>query len=87
MKLRKQLAQKAISENINPLEAINSSLVPAIELVGEKFGRKEYFLPDLMRSASAMKNALVFFEKEIKSGEERKSPGQNSYRHSKGRYS
>ena len=45
--------------------------------MGEKFGNKEYFLPDLMRSASAMKNALVLFEKEIKaSGKERKSSGK-----------
>jgi corrinoid protein of di/trimethylamine methyltransferase len=68
---------QAISENLDPLEAINTVLVPAIELVGEKFGKKEYFLPDLMRSASAMKNALTLFEKEIKaSGMERKSSGK-----------
>ncbi|MHB8279583.1 MAG: cobalamin B12-binding domain-containing protein, partial [Candidatus Humimicrobiaceae bacterium] len=75
--LTKELAGKAISEGVNPLEAINSYLVPAIELVGEKFGRKEYFLPDLMRSANAMKNALDIFETEIhKSGIERKSQGK-----------
>lgn len=75
--LTKELAGKAISEGVNPLEAINSYLVPAIELVGEKFGRKEYFLPDLMRSANAMKSALDIFETEIhKSGIERKSQGK-----------
>lgn len=75
--LTKELALKAISEGVNPLEAINSYLVPAIELVGEKFGRKEYFLPDLMRSANAMESALDIFETEIhKSGIERKSQGK-----------
>jgi corrinoid protein of di/trimethylamine methyltransferase len=75
--LTEEIARKAISENIDPLEAINTSLVPAIELVGEKFGKKEYFLPDLMRSANAMKNALTLFEKEIKAnGMERKSSGK-----------
>jgi corrinoid protein of di/trimethylamine methyltransferase len=75
--LTEEIARKAISENLDPLEAINTVLVPAIELVGEKFGKKEYFLPDLMRSASAMKNALTLFEKEIKaSGMERKSSGK-----------
>ncbi len=75
--LTEEIAKRAISENIDPLEAINTALVPAIELVGEKFGKKEYFLPDLMRSASAMKNALVLFEKEIKaSGRVRKSSGK-----------
>ena len=77
MILTEEIAQKALSENIDSLEAINAVLVPAIELVGEKFGKKEYFLPDLMRSANAMKNALTVFEKEIKqSGMERKSSGK-----------
>lgn len=71
------LAREAISDGLDPMEAINSSLVPAIELVGEKFAKKEYFLPDLMRSANAMKNALEIFEEEIKkSGVERKSTGK-----------
>ncbi|MGZ8553417.1 MAG: cobalamin B12-binding domain-containing protein [Chitinophagaceae bacterium] len=75
--LTHEIAQKVLSENMNPLEAINTVLVPAIELVGEKFGKKEYFLPDLMRSANAMKNALAVFEKEIKArGVERKSSGK-----------
>jgi 5-methyltetrahydrofolate--homocysteine methyltransferase len=71
------LSQKAIEEGANPLEVIDSYLVPAIELVGEKFGRKEYFLPDLMRSANAMEKALEIFEEEInKSGIERVSQGK-----------
>ncbi len=75
--LTEEIAQKAISENIDSLEAINAVLVPAIEVVGEKFGKKEYFLPDLMRSANAMKNALTVFEKDIKQrGIERKSSGR-----------
>jgi 5-methyltetrahydrofolate--homocysteine methyltransferase len=75
--LTKELAEKAISEGIDPLEAINSYLIPAIELVGEKFGKREYFLPDLMRSANAMKSALNIFENEIhRSGVERKSLGK-----------
>jgi 5-methyltetrahydrofolate--homocysteine methyltransferase len=72
-----ELSQKAIANGVNPLEVINSSLIPAIELVGDKFGKKEYFLPDLMRSANAMKKALDIFEEEIdKSGVERKSQGK-----------
>lgn len=73
----KNIAQNALKQNVDPMEAINNLLVPAIELVGEKFGAREYFLPDLMRSASAMKNALEIFEAEIKTkGIERKSSGK-----------
>ena len=71
------IALKAVEENMDPLTIINETLVPAIELVGEKFSKKEYFLPDLMRSASAMKNAIEVFEKEIKTkGIERKTMGK-----------
>ncbi len=73
----KDIAQSSLNADADPMEMINSILVPAIELVGEKFGRKEYFLPDLMRSANAMKNALEIFEIEItKKGIERKSAGK-----------
>jgi len=73
----KSISQNALNENIDPMEAINNILVPAIELVGKKFGAREYFLPDLMRSASAMKNALEIFETEIRTkGIERKSSGK-----------
>lgn len=72
-----EIARKALEENIDPMGAINDYLVPAIELVGEKFSKKEYFLPDLMRSANAMKNALEVFEEDIrKKGVERKSSGK-----------
>jgi len=71
------IAVKAVEENMDLLITINETLVPAIELVGEKFSKKEYFLPDLMRSASAMKNAIEIFEKEIKTkGIERKTMGK-----------
>jgi 5-methyltetrahydrofolate--homocysteine methyltransferase len=71
------IAVKAVEESMDPLIIINETLVPAIELVGEKFSKKEYFLPDLMRSASAMKNAIEVFEKEIKTkGIERKTMGK-----------
>lgn len=71
------IAVKAVEKDMDPLVIINETLVPAIELVGEKFSKKEYFLPDLMRSANAMKIAIEVFEKEIKAkGIERKTMGK-----------
>jgi 5-methyltetrahydrofolate--homocysteine methyltransferase len=65
------------------LSIINETLIPAIELVGEKFGKKEYFLPDLMRSANAMKNALGVFEEDVKkSGSGKKIPRKSCHRDS-----
>lgn len=72
-----EIVKKALDQDLDPLETINKILIPAIELVGEKFGRKEYFLPDLMRSANAMKIAMQFFEEKIKqSGVKRSSQGK-----------
>lgn len=75
--LTEDVSKMAIEEGLDSLLTINEVLVPAIDLVGEKFGKKEYFLPDLMRSANAMKIALQILEEEIKkSGVERKSSGK-----------
>jgi len=67
--ISEQLAKKAILAGADPVSTINTTLMPAIELVGQKFENKEYFLPDLMRSANAMKNALKIFEEKIASSD------------------
>ncbi|WP_054695942.1 cobalamin-dependent protein [Syntrophomonas palmitatica] len=46
-------------KHIDPLEIINRGLIPGIEKAGELYDRKEYFLPQLMRSAETMKNAFA----------------------------
>jgi corrinoid protein of di/trimethylamine methyltransferase len=75
--LSRDIALNALQIGIDPLKSINSILIPAIEVVGERFSKKEYFLPDLMRSANAMRNAMEIFEEAIKAkGVERKSLGR-----------
>ena len=50
---------------------INDILVKALEVVGVKFNKKEYFLPHVLLSASAMKNAFSRLKKELlKEGKE-----------------
>jgi len=51
-----------------PME-INDILVSAMEVVGKKFKSKEYFLPQVMLSASAMRKAFARLKQEIKTGE------------------
>lgn len=60
------LAQQALSQNIDPLMAINQGFVPGIDYVGEQFGAGEMFLPDLMLAAEAMKVAVGALEPEMK---------------------
>ena len=45
---------------------VNDLLIKALEEVGRKFKCKEYFLPQVLLSAAAMKNAFARLKKEIK---------------------
>jgi len=58
----RQLTQKAVEEGKNPSELLNISLLPAINLTGEYFNAGKYFLPQLIASAEAMKNAIEILE-------------------------
>ena len=52
------LARQVIDQGINPLEAIEKGYNRGMEIVGDKFARMEYYLPELMVCADAMKAAL-----------------------------
>ena len=43
-----------LAEGNEPYAIVNEKLIPAITVVGEKYEKKEYFLPQLLRSAEAM---------------------------------
>lgn len=50
-------ARKAL-ESSTPIEIINSSFIPALDIVGKKFEKGEIFLPQLLMSAQTVKNAF-----------------------------
>lgn len=51
-----------------PGELVDGILIPAITEVGNRFERKEYFLPQLMQSAAAMQLAMEQLEPLLRSG-------------------
>lgn len=53
---------KALSEGEEPRKILNEILLPAINEVGELFDKGKYFLPQLIGSAEAMKNAIEILE-------------------------
>ncbi len=55
-----EVVQKALDEGFGPLEIIEQTLRPAMGEVGERFSRAEFFLPDLILAAEAMKNATAY---------------------------
>ncbi len=53
------LVEKALQEGLAPLTLVNERLIPAITEVGRRYERKEYFLPQLIRSAETMQAAFA----------------------------
>jgi 5-methyltetrahydrofolate--homocysteine methyltransferase len=52
------LTQQALQSGMDPLELVQKFLVPAMDEVGRRFECNEYFVPELLLSARAMKAAL-----------------------------
>jgi 5-methyltetrahydrofolate--homocysteine methyltransferase len=57
-KVTHAITQQALAEGIDPLELVNQYMVPAMDEVGRRFEANEYFVPELLISARAMKAAL-----------------------------
>jgi corrinoid protein of di/trimethylamine methyltransferase len=57
----------ALAAGVEPMAIIDEGLLPGMRIVGEKFSSGEYFLPNLIVSASGMKQAMQVLEPELKS--------------------
>jgi 5-methyltetrahydrofolate--homocysteine methyltransferase len=62
----KDLTQKAIDEGISPQKVINEGLCAGMEVVGEKFRCNEYYVPQVLLAARAMKTAMEILKPLIK---------------------
>ncbi len=70
-------AQQALAAGVQPLAALNTACVPAMDWVGERFGCREMFLPDVLAASEAMKAAVAVLEPEMKKrGDERQTHGR-----------
>ena len=49
---------KALAENANPLDLVQKFMIPAMAEVGKRFECEEYFVPEMLISARAMKGCL-----------------------------
>lgn len=56
------LTKEALAKGEDPSGLLNEVLLPAINEVGELFDKGKYFLPQLIGSAEAMKNAIEVLE-------------------------
>lgn len=70
------LAKEALEQGLDPLQCINKGLTVGIRRVGELFASGEYFLPDLIIGADAMKAALEILEPALLEDQERELVGR-----------
>ncbi|MBM3493840.1 MAG: cobalamin-binding protein [Armatimonadetes bacterium] len=54
----KATVQQALDEGVNPEDLLQKYMIPAMDEVGRLFEANEYFVPELLISARAMKGAL-----------------------------
>ena len=53
-----QVTREALGANADPLDMVTNYMVPAMDEVGRRFECQDYFVPELLLSARAMKKAL-----------------------------
>lgn len=69
------LAKEALSQGLDPLACITQGLTVGIQEVGRLFASGEYFLPELIIGADAMKMALDILEPELVGDQKREVVG------------
>ena len=71
------LAKKAIELRIDPVEALEKGLVSGLMAVGDRFGRNEAFITELIAASQAMESGAAVLNEEIaRRGVNRKTVGR-----------
>jgi corrinoid protein of di/trimethylamine methyltransferase len=66
----KELTGKFLDEGIKPKEILNGGLVAGMDVVGQRFRAYEMYLPEVIMSATAMKNAMELLKPHLSKSEE-----------------
>jgi corrinoid protein of di/trimethylamine methyltransferase len=64
---------RALSQGIAPLDVINGGLTAGIRIVGEKFGKGEMFLPELMMAMKTMKEGIRIVDPALKQAKQQQA--------------
>lgn len=70
------LAKQALDQELDPLACIANGLTKGIQQVGELFASGEYYLPELIVGADAMKAALEILEPALTGDQQREIVGR-----------
>ncbi len=64
-----EIARKALEEGVKPDEILENALIPAMAVVGNRFSRKEIYVPQMLMAAKAMNSAMKHLKPYFQSGE------------------
>lgn len=67
-----ELARLALESGIKPGEILDNALIPAMSVVGDKFSKKQIYVPQMLMAAKAMGAAMEHLKPFFKSGETRR---------------
>lgn len=74
--IAEETAKEAIESGVDPIKAANA-LTEGIQIIGDKFGSGELFLPDLVCASEVLKKAFPVINKAIEEkGQKQKSLGK-----------
>ncbi len=63
-----ELTKKALDVGIMPGEILEKALIPAMDIVGNRFSRKEIYVPQMLMAAKAMSGAMKHLKPFFQSG-------------------
>ena len=58
----KELTQAALDGGRGPQEILDEALIPAMDVVGEKFAKQEFYIPEMLIAARAMQAGLALLK-------------------------
>lgn len=64
-----ELARQALDKGIKPDEILENALIPAMAIVGNRFSKKEIYVPQMLMAAKAMNGAMKHIKPYFQSGE------------------
>ena len=64
-----ELAKEALDNGIKPDQILENALIPAMAVVGDRFSKKEIYVPQMLMSAKAMSSAMKHLKPFFQSGE------------------
>jgi len=60
-----RLTNQALAEGIPPAEILNKGLIAGMNVVGEKFKNNEFYVPEVLIAARAMKGAMAILRPKL----------------------